>query len=135
MDDYPLLNIFLTMLWFFLWVMWLILLFRVIGDIFRDDGLNGWGKAGWTLFVCVLPFVGLFVYLIARGHDMGKRERREAQAQEQAFRSYIQDAAAGAPGAAHAESSADELAKLAGLRDHGDISEAEYQQAKAKVLA
>ena len=60
--NYPLLNAFMTMLWFFLWVMWFVLLFRIIGDIFRDDSMSGWGKAGWTIFVCVLPFLGCFVY-------------------------------------------------------------------------
>ncbi|CAM5704347.1 SHOCT domain-containing protein [Streptomyces aurantiogriseus] len=133
MSDYPLLNGFLTMLWFFLWIMWLMLLFRVITDIFRDDALSGWGKAGWTLFVCVLPFLGVFVYLIARGRGMGERAIRQAQTQEQAFRSYVREAAAEAPGAG--SSRADELAKLAGLHDHGQITDTEYEQAKAKVLA
>src|SRR5690349_19131340 len=86
--SYPLLNLFLTMLWFFLWILWFILLFRVIVDIFRDDDLGGWGKAGWMIFVCVLPFLGIFVYLIARGRGMGERELRRAQRQEQAFREY-----------------------------------------------
>ncbi|MEV5282577.1 SHOCT domain-containing protein [Streptomyces sp. NPDC051994] len=121
------------MMWFFLWVMWLILLFRVIGDIFRDDALSGWGKAGWTLFVCVLPFLGVFVYLIARGRGMGRREVRQAQKQEQAFRSYVQEVAADAP--ASGATRADELAKLAGLHDHGDITDSEYEKAKTKVLA
>ncbi|MGW1956442.1 SHOCT domain-containing protein [Streptomyces sp. NPDC001920] len=131
--DYPLLNAFLTMLWFFLWVMWFVLLFRVIGDIFRDDGMGGWGKAGWTVFVCVMPFLGIFVYLIARGRGMGERAVRQMQRQEQEFRSYVQTAAAETP--ATGATSADELAKLAGLHDHGDITDAEYERAKAKVLA
>ncbi|MFD7019661.1 SHOCT domain-containing protein [Streptomyces sp. NPDC059161] len=120
------------MMWFFLWVMWLILLFRVIGDIFRDDVLGGWGKAGWTLLVCVLPFLGVFIYLIARGRGMGRREERQAQKQEQAFRSYVQEVAADAPSGV---TQADELAKLAGLHDHGDITDSEYEKAKSKVLA
>ncbi|MFE9018581.1 SHOCT domain-containing protein [Streptomyces sp. NPDC007808] len=131
--DYPLLNAFLTMLWFFLWVMWFVLLFRVIGDIFRDDGMGGWGKAGWTVFVCVMPFLGIFVYLIARGRGMGERAMRQMQRQEQEFRSYVQTAAAETP--ATGATSADELTKLAGLHDHGDITDAEYERAKAKVLA
>ena len=132
MTNYPLLNVFLTILWLFLWIMWFMLLFRVIVDVFRDDSLGGWGKAGWTLFVCVLPFLGVFVYLIARGRGMGERALRHAQAQEQAFRSYVQEAAAAGPAAPR--SKADELAKLAGLHDHGDITDAEYETAKAKVL-
>ncbi|MCI3273871.1 SHOCT domain-containing protein [Streptomyces cylindrosporus] len=120
------------MMWFFLWIMWFMLLFRVIGDIFRDDGLGGWGKAGWTLFVCVLPFLGVLVYLIARGRGMGERAMRRAEAQEQAFRSYVQRAAADTPAAGPTR--ADELAKLASLHDHGDLSDAEYESAKSKVL-
>ncbi|MFH0518912.1 SHOCT domain-containing protein [Streptomyces sp. M41] len=131
--DYPLLNAFLTMLWFFLWVMWFVLLFRVIGDIFRDDTMGGWSKAGWCVFVCVLPFLGIFVYLIARGRSMGHREVREMQRREEEFRSYVQQAAAETP--AGPVTRADELTKLAGLHDHGDITDAEYEQAKAKVLA
>lgn len=65
--DYPLLDVFWTMMLFFFWILWFMLLFRVIGDIFRDDGMNGWGKAGWTAFVILLPYLGVFVYLIARG--------------------------------------------------------------------
>jgi len=133
MSDYPLLDAFLTMMWFFLWVLWFMLLFKVIGDIFRDDKLSGWGKAGWTLFVCVVPYLGVFVYLIARGKGMGKRDVRQAQARDQAFRSYVQQAAAETP--APRPNKADELAKLAGLHDHGDITDAEYEKAKSKVLA
>ncbi|MHB9857298.1 SHOCT domain-containing protein [Streptomyces sp. YIM S03343] len=127
--NYPLLNAFLTMLWFFLWVMWFVLLFRVFGDLFRDDSVSGWGKAGWTIFVIALPFVGVFVYLVARGRGMGERDLRQAQQQEKAFRAYVQETAGTQP------SEAEALAKLAGLHDHGDITDAEYAQAKAKVLA
>ncbi|MEV0741296.1 SHOCT domain-containing protein [Streptomyces sp. NPDC050549] len=133
MSDYPLLDAFLTMMWFFLWVLWFMLLFRVIGDIFRDDKLGGWGKAGWTLLVCVLPYLGVFVYLIARGKGMGRRDVQQAQAREQRFRSYVQQAAGET--AAPRANKADELAKLAGLHDHGDITDAEYEKAKSKVLA
>jgi hypothetical protein len=129
--DYPLLNVFLTMLWFFLWVMWFMLLFRVFGDVFRDDTLSGWGKAGWTLTVCVLPFLGVLVYLIVRGRGMGEREMRRTQAQEQAFRSYVRKAA----GPEVRGTKADELGKLAALHDQGAISDAEYEQAKSRVLA
>lgn len=130
--DYPLLDVFLTMLWFFLWVMWIMLLVRVVVDIFRDDTLSGWGKAGWTLMVCALPFLGVFVYLIARGRGMGERELRQARDREQAFRSYVQEAAAPAPKPPGAK--ADELGKLAALHDKGAISDTEYEQAKSKVL-
>ncbi|MEU8527945.1 MULTISPECIES: SHOCT domain-containing protein [Streptomyces] len=122
------------MLWFFLWIMWFVLLFRVIMDIFRDDDLGGWGKAGWTVFVCVLPFLGVFVYLIARGRSMGQRDMRQMKEQEDAFRDYVREASADTPAAA-TPTRTDELVKLAGLHDHGDITDAEYEQAKAKVLA
>ncbi|MDC0768184.1 SHOCT domain-containing protein [Streptomyces sp. HD] len=131
--DYPLLNVFLTMLWFFLWIMWIMLLFRVVVDIFRDDTLSGWGKAGWTLTVCVLPFLGVFVYLIARGRGMGQRELRQAQDRERAFRAYVQEAAA-EPAAKAPGAKADELGKLAALHDKGAITDAEYERAKSKVL-
>ncbi|HKS49658.1 MAG TPA: SHOCT domain-containing protein [Amycolatopsis sp.] len=132
MSSYPLLNLFLTMLWFFLWILWLMLLFRVIVDIFRDDELSGWGKAGWMIFVCVLPFLGIFVYLIARGRGMGERELRHAQAKEREFRAYVRGAAA-EPAAGTSQVA--ELEKLAGLRNHGDITEEEYQRAKNRLLA
>lgn len=130
--DYPLLNVFLTMLWFFVWILWLMLLFRVVGDIFRDDALSGWGKAGWTLMVCALPYLGVLVYLIARGRGMGEREMRRARAQEQAFRSYVQQAATTPTAGA---TKADELGRLAALHDQGAITDAEYERAKTKVLA
>src|SRR5215468_11870765 len=120
MSGYPLANAFLTMLWFFL-------LFRVILDIFRSKDLGGWGKAGWLIFVIILPFLGVFIYLIARGHSMNERDVQDAQARDQAMRAYVREAATeGSP--------ADELAKLADLRERGVISDADFQQSKAKVL-
>jgi hypothetical protein len=143
-SNYPLLNLFLTMLWFFLWILWLMLLFRVIVDIFRDDDLSGWAKAGWLIFACILPFVGIFVYLIARGRGMGTREARHARRQEEAFRAYIKEAASetsetpaspGAPTAPKPRAGVDDLEKLIGLRDHGDLTEEEFQRAKQKLLS
>ncbi|WP_030243291.1 SHOCT domain-containing protein [Streptomyces sp. NRRL S-350] len=132
--DYPLLDIFFTTMWIFLWIMWFFLLFRVFGDLFRDDTLTGWGKAGWTVFVLVLPFLGVFVYLIARGKGMGRREHQQAAEAEQQFRSYIRETAAGAPASANTDH-VDELARLADLKSHGDITDDEYRRAKEKVLA
>lgn len=126
--DYPLLELFWTMLWFFLWIAWIMLLFRTIGDIFRSRDLGGGGKALWTIFVVVAPFLGVFVYLIARGSAMHERDYERALAQEQAFRSYVQDAAT-------PTGSADELVKLADLKERGVITEAEFQTQKAKILA
>jgi uncharacterized membrane protein YcjF (UPF0283 family) len=126
----PLLDVFLTMMFFFLWVLWFFLLFRVIMDIFRSRDLGGWGKAGWLVFVIVLPFLGVLVYLIARGHKMTDRDTAQAQAQDEAFRAYVRDAAQ----ENGSSSTAGELAKLADLHDHGVISDAEYQRGKDKVL-
>jgi uncharacterized membrane protein YcjF (UPF0283 family) len=131
--NYPVLGAFLTMLWFFLWVIWIIILFRVILDIFRSHDLGGWGKAGWLFFVIVLPFLGVFVYLIARGHKMAERDKEAAEAQDAAFRSSVRDAAAGAGNGG--TSTADQISKLAVLRDPGLISDAEFEQQKARVLA
>lgn len=127
--DYPLLNMFWTMLMLFLWILWFMLLFRIIGDIFRDDELNGWAKAGWTAFVILLPFLGVFVYLIARGRSMGERELSRVRENEAQFRSYVRETAGS--GGGHAE----QLARLAELKNSGAITEAEFAQAKAKVLA
>lgn len=127
MSSYPLLDLFLTMLWFFLWILWIFLLIRIIMDIFASHDLGGWGKAGWLILVIILPLVGVLVYLIARGHHMAEHEVREAQAQDEAFRTYVRDAAGGS-------GSADELTKLAELRERGVITEQEFQQGKAKIL-
>ncbi|MEV0597287.1 SHOCT domain-containing protein [Nonomuraea cavernae] len=129
MDDYPLLNIFLTMMWFFLWILWVMLLFRVIADIFRDDTLNGWGKAGWTIFVIVLPLLGVFVYLIARGKGMGRREVAMMADRESRYYEAVERRVGRTTG------QADELTQLADLKNHGDLTPEEYERAKAKVLA
>lgn len=129
--DYPLLGAFWTLMWVFLWILWIILLFRVLGDVFRDDELSGWAKTGWTLFLLVLPFLGIFVYLIARGRDMGKREQQAARARQESLDAYVRQNA-GSPGnGGHA----DELAKLSELKNRGDLTETEFQHAKEKVLS
>ncbi|MGP3999544.1 SHOCT domain-containing protein [Streptomyces sp. 8N706] len=127
--DYPLLGAFWTMMWIFLWILWIVLVFRVIGDVFRDDSLSGWGKTGWTFFVMILPFLGIFVYLIARGRDMGKREQQSARARQESLDAYIRGTAAST-----GTGRADELVKLSELKNKGDITEAEFQHAKQKVL-
>ncbi|MFI2259402.1 SHOCT domain-containing protein [Streptomyces tubercidicus] len=133
MDDYPLLNAFWTMCLIFLWVLWLILLFRIIADIFRSHDLKGWGKTGWLVLVIVLPFVGVFIYVIARGHGMSDREIAQAERQQKQMQDYLRKT--GAAGDDSGSRHADQLAKLADLKNHGDITEEEYQKAKAKVLA
>ena len=130
--DYPLLNAFWTMCLIFLWVMWLILLFRIIGDIFRSRDLNGWAKTGWLVLVIVLPFLGVFIYVIARGHGMSDREVAQAERQQKQLQTYLRDTVATGEGTSR---HADSLAKLADLKNHGDITEEEFQKAKAKILA
>jgi hypothetical protein len=127
--DYPVLDIFWTTCLIFLWFLWFMLLFRVFGDLFRDDSLSGWAKAGWTIFVLILPFLGVFIYLIARGKGMGQRDVTEARERESQFRSYVRDAAGSGP------STTDELAKIAQLHSDGKLTDEEYQQAKNKVLS
>ncbi|MCX5395133.1 SHOCT domain-containing protein [Streptomyces sp. NBC_00094] len=132
MDDYPLLDLFWTMLWFFLWIMWLFLLFKVITDIFRDHDLGGWGKAGWLIFCILLPYLGVLVYVIARGKSMGQRDVKQAKASEAAFQDYIRKTAGATPAGGGA---AAELARLAELKEKGSITAEEFEKAKAKVLA
>jgi ABC-type transport system involved in cytochrome bd biosynthesis fused ATPase/permease subunit len=129
-SSYPLLNVFWTMLEFFLWVIWIWILITVFIDIFRSHDLGGFAKALWFLFVLFIPLIGVLVYLIARGGKMHERAARQAQQQDAEFRSYVQQAAASSP-----PSSADQLAKLADLRDRGVISAEEFEREKAKVLA
>jgi type VI protein secretion system component VasK len=128
-DEFGSGQVFLSMLWFFLFFIWIWLLIVIFGDIFRSDDLSGWGKALWSIFIIVLPFLGVFVYLIARGHKMQEHSMKQAQAQDAAMRQYVQNVAGAQSGGA-----ADEIARLADLRDRGVISEAEFQQAKAKAL-
>ena len=125
--DYPLLNLFWTMMWLFLWILWFFLLFRVLTDVFRSD-TSGWTKALWTVFVILLPFVGVVVYLIVCGSDMGKRERAERVAAENDVRDYVREAA-GTPDVV------DRLATLADLRQQGAITDEEFAQQKARLLS
>lgn len=123
----PLLDLFWAMLWFYLFFAWIWLLIGTFADIFRSDDLSGVAKALWTVFVVVLPLLGVLLYLIARGGSMHERAAKEAAAQEKAARAYIQDVA-GAP------STADELAKLAQLHQSGVLTEQEFTTQKAQIL-
>jgi hypothetical protein len=127
--DYPVLNVFWTIFEIFAFVIWFWLLFTILTDVFRSSDLSGWGKAGWTIFVIFLPLIGILTYLIIRGRSMHERSAQRAAQQEQAFRSYVQEAA-GSP-----TSSADQLAKLADLRQRGVITANEFEQEKTKILA
>jgi len=126
--SYPLLGAFWTILEIFLWVLWLWVLFYVFIDIFRSHDLSGGAKALWFVFVLFIPLIGVLVYLIARGGKMHERAVQSARQQDKEFRAYVQDAA-GTP------STAEQLSKLAGLRDHGVITSEEFEREKAKVLA
>jgi hypothetical protein len=121
-------DVLVSIFWFMMLFAWIWLLISIFGDLFRDHELSGWAKALWTLFLIVLPWLGALVYLIARGRSMNERTLEQAQRNELAFRQYVQQAATGSP------STADELAKLADLRDRGTISEQEFAQAKARLL-
>jgi Short C-terminal domain len=127
-SSYPLLNIFWTILEVFLWVIWFWILIMVFIDIFRSRDLSGWAKALWFLFVLFIPLIGVLVYLIARGDSMHERSAQQAQQQDEAFRGYVQQAAGSG-------STADQLAKLADLRDRGVITPEEFDREKAKILA
>ncbi|HSF87697.1 MAG TPA: SHOCT domain-containing protein [Acidimicrobiia bacterium] len=124
----PILDVFWSMLWFFLFIAWIWVLIAVIADIFRSDDLGGLSKALWTIFIIIVPWLGVLIYLIARGDKMADRQVQAAAAQERAARAYIQDAAG-------ASSTADELAKLTELKNAGALTDAEFQAQKAKLLA
>ena len=122
-------QVFWSMLWFFLFFIWIWILIAVFADIFRSPDLGGWGKALWTIFVIVLPYLGVFVYLIARGGKMHEHAAQQAKAQDEAARQYIQNAAG------TKSSPADEIARLADLKQRGVISEEEFQAGKANALS
>jgi len=130
--DYPILGFFWSMVIFFLFFMWLWLLFRIFGDIFRSKDLGGVAKTLWIIFVIVLPFLGVFVYVIARGNSMTERSIEAAEAQRAQFDAYVRETA-GTSGAG-ASSTADELAKFSALKQQGVISDAEFAAAKARLL-
>ena len=117
-----------SILWFFLFFMWIWLVITIFADIIRSR-MSGWGKALWTIGIIALPFLGVFLYLIVNGADMNRRAAEDAQASDAAAQAYIRQAAGTRP------STADELSKLADLHSAGKLSDAEYQQAKAKAVA
>ena len=126
--SYPVLGAFWTIFMVFLWIIWFWILITIFIDLFRSHDLSGWVKALWFIFILFFPLIGVVVYLIARGGKMHEHQVRDAQAQEREFRRYVQEAAG-------PQSSADELAKLADLRDRGVITAEEFDREKAKILA
>jgi hypothetical protein len=123
-------DIFLSTLYFFGWVLWFMLMFWIITDIFRSDDLSGWAKAAWLVGVIILPLVGILVYLIARGGSMRERQEARQRATDAQFRAYVRDAAASDP---NSNTQADELAKLAGLHQRGVLNDQEFEQARMRV--
>jgi Phospholipase_D-nuclease N-terminal/Short C-terminal domain len=126
--SYPFLDVFWTILIFFVWVAWFMLLFRVIGDIFRRHDIGGGGKVLWLIFVIVLPFLGVFIYLIAESKGMAERGIERAQASQQQFDAYVRETASSGGAAA-------EIDKAKQLLDSGAITQAEFDSIKAKALA
>jgi hypothetical protein len=124
--DYPFLDLLWTMIIFFSWVIWIWIVITVLVDVFRRDDIGGWGKAGWVVFVIVLPFIGVLIYLIAQHDGMRQRSTREAQTQKDEFDAYVRETAGG---------SAAEIAKAKELLDSGAITQAEFDAIKAKALA
>jgi hypothetical protein len=122
-------QVFLSMLWFFLFFIWIWLLIVVFSDIFRSHDLGGWSKALWVIGIIILPYLGVFLYLIVRGHKMAEHAQQAAAAQDAAAKAYIQSAA-GSSG-----SVADEIQRLADLKAQGVISDAEFEAGKAKALS
>jgi Short C-terminal domain/Phospholipase_D-nuclease N-terminal len=126
--DYPFLDVLWTMLVFFLWIMWFWLLFAVWTDIFRRDDISGWGKAGWLIFTIVLPFLGVFIYLIAQNDGMTKRNLERARAQQAQVDTYVRETAGGG-------GSAEEIARAKELLDSGALTQEEFEAIKQKALA
>ena len=123
-------DFFWYLLWIFYFTVYIFMVFLIISDLFRDHKLNGWWKAVWIIFLIFMPFLTALVYVIARGHGMTQRDVEQAQAHEQAFQSYVRDAAGTSTGGM-----ADELTKLADLKERGAITDAEFADQKAKLLA
>jgi Short C-terminal domain/Phospholipase_D-nuclease N-terminal len=129
-DSYPLGGVFLSMLYFFLFFIWIWILITVFVDIFRSQDLNGWIKALWVIFVIILPYLGVFVYLIARGGKMQERKLQEVAQQKNAFDQYVKEAAGTSGGDV-----ASQLSKLADLKSQGVLTDAEFETQKASILA
>jgi len=127
-DDFGLWDVFISMFWFMLLFAWISLIIHIFGDLFRDRSLSGGVKAMWAVLLVFLPWLGALIYLIVRGNSMNERAQKDAEDNEARLRSYVRETA-GTP------SAADELRKLAELRDGGVITAADYETAKAKVLA
>jgi Short C-terminal domain/Phospholipase_D-nuclease N-terminal len=125
--DYPFMDVLWSMIIFFFWVIWIWIVITVLMDVFRRHDIGGWAKAGWVIFVVVLPWLGVLVYLIAQHDGMRERSVKQAQAQQQQFDEYVRDAAGGG--------SVAEIARAKELLDSGTITQEEFAAIKAKALA
>jgi hypothetical protein len=128
--SYPLGGVFLSMLYFFLFFIWIWILITVFIDIFRSSDLNGWIKALWCVFVIILPFLGVFVYLIARGGKMQERKLQDAAQQKNAFDRAVREISGPSGGDV-----ASQLSELADLKSQGILTDTEFQEQKSKILA
>ena len=127
-SQYPLLDVFWTMIVIFAWVIWFWLLITVFADLFRRHDISGWGKTGWIILVILIPYFGVFIYLIAEGRGMAERRQREVQSAQTDFDSYVKSVAAqGDP--------ASQIANAKQLLDNGTITQAEFDALKQKALA
>ena len=125
--DYPFLDVFWTMLVFMFWVIWIWILITVLMDLFRRHDVSGWGKAGWALFMIVLPYLGVFVYLVTQGKGMAERRSEELRASQASFDDYVRNVSATDP--------SEQIAKAKELLDRGAIDQAEFEQLKRKALS
>jgi hypothetical protein len=126
--DYPFLDVFWSMIIFFVWVAWIWMMILILTDVFRRRDLSGWGKAGWTFFLIILPFLGALIYLIAQGNGMAERRAQDVQGQRAQMDDYVRSVAgSGGPAA--------EIDKAKQLLDSGAINQTEYDAIKAKALA
>jgi hypothetical protein len=127
-DDYPLLELFWTILIIYAFIFYLVVLFRVVGDLFRDRASSGWAKTGWLILLLILPILGVAIYLVARGSAMAEREHAAAAANKESFDGYVRSVAgSGADPAA-------QIASAKSLLDSGAITSEEYEALKRKAL-
>ena len=127
--DYPLLGLVITMMWLFLFILWFWIAITVVIDVFRSKDMGGFAKALWLIFIVIVPFLGVLVYLLARGHKMQEHQVAAAKASQDQFSAYVKETAGSA------ESSAEQLTKLAALHDSGKLTDAEFDAQKAKILS
>jgi hypothetical protein len=126
--DYPFLDVLWTMLVFFAWIIWFWLLIIVFGDLFRRHDVSGWGKAGWTVLLVVLPYLGVLIYMVAQGKRMAERKAADTRAGQAAFDEYVRNVAV-------ESGPSDQIARAKRLLDEGAIDSSEFEQLKRKALA